>query len=1014
MIINNWFKDGIMNKNKNNNKWNNSAEREIMINDEENISCTELNEKLFFTRTYSLNNSDTYGTPNNLSSATMNSNSNSNNICQTMNSSGSSSCDNSTQQHLTPKQFLEKYSLPRVIKIIPQEPIADSCGNFDPITLLSGQLLMYKHYNSGKVEARSFPNDRKDYSSLFVIPETYKGWFSVVTERGQIKARMYSSIQRLVSAQVTVFLTVSQDLPAYIQTNSDEISTQYTKTSVKSGQVLKLLAVYQDLNSNQSTKSKRLSWPLIGSKQHTSRYAQCLSSSNQVLFINFNTPGQFYAVSMTHNSTEENVTKVYQIQKLLRTFPLPVRVTIIGSNKNHGNCSMLLENYHKEHVVLSCVLDGADVTANDTTSEKFRLLEIDVNSKFYVVKPGGRDIDERRLFYSPLVQRAMKFCNDNSEQWISQLKVIHHIYPQNSNQILANQPHNVSIEKSKKVRKTSICDKITVKSASFRYSTSYGNEAPRPLIKKQDLEKPTKPKVYDFNYKQTHEFLSLSSNATKDSTHSSHENSLHSKNDSALPDVSYDRMYVRSNTRNSQDSRGNDRQKPANLPFANGSTQSTSEINRERFHFLNNQRRENMHDSINTQETSNHVTSLPTKNYSQAQNSSQETRIYPKVSSLPGRDPYENKRLPSIQHHYPKHNGHEELKKNISRSSPIATPMLPDQNEVPKEEISPVERLDRLTQSCNLLSLLNKTNNSYQNVSSNQSKQNMYKTDSKQRDMHSKDTNESSDSDSGDGNSFSGNRGAVNPNLEAHVKDPSDNQHENVETQAQGSNNNQETLSLQQLHLNRTSSPKQNDNKQFYKPRSNESTPFSYGFKAASSTPVPKNKLPERTPSYMHRQQIPDQGTSENKPFSIQSNIFRSNSSRNSSPVENNQFSRNQSFNHHNFIPNHTSTSSYQSNSSQYSNQNVRPQVMKSSSNASSHSNSTNYQYNNQNKYPFNVSRNSSVKTSMPPPIKTHNKTPVPMPRLNVSYAKVHDAIDDHNETGSASSENIYAEISDR
>jgi hypothetical protein len=173
MIINNWFKDGIMNKN--NTKWNSSGEREIMIKDEENISCTELNEKLFFTRTYSLNNSDTYGSPNNLSSATMNSN----NI-QTINSSGSSSCDNSIQQHLTPKQFLEKYSLPRVIKIIPQEPIADSCGNFDPITLLSGQLLMYKHYNSGKVEARSFPNDRKDYSSLFVIPETYKGETSCI------------------------------------------------------------------------------------------------------------------------------------------------------------------------------------------------------------------------------------------------------------------------------------------------------------------------------------------------------------------------------------------------------------------------------------------------------------------------------------------------------------------------------------------------------------------------------------------------------------------------------------------------------------------------------------------------------------------------------------------------------------------------------------------------------------------------------------------------------------------
>jgi hypothetical protein len=48
----------------------------------------------------------------------------------------------------------------------------------------------------------------------------------VVTERGQIKARVYSSIQRLVSAQVTVFLTVSQDLPAYIQTNSGKKYSQ--------------------------------------------------------------------------------------------------------------------------------------------------------------------------------------------------------------------------------------------------------------------------------------------------------------------------------------------------------------------------------------------------------------------------------------------------------------------------------------------------------------------------------------------------------------------------------------------------------------------------------------------------------------------------------------------------------------------------------------------------------------------------------------------------------------------
>lgn len=56
---------------------------------------------------------------------------------------------------------------------------------------------------------------------------------------------------------------------------------QYIKTVVRSGQILKLLAVYEDI-AEQSTRSKRLSWPLLGSKQQSTQYAQCMTIKKQV------------------------------------------------------------------------------------------------------------------------------------------------------------------------------------------------------------------------------------------------------------------------------------------------------------------------------------------------------------------------------------------------------------------------------------------------------------------------------------------------------------------------------------------------------------------------------------------------------------------------------------------------------------------------------------------------------------------------------------------------------------
>lgn len=57
----------------------------------------------------------------------------------------------------------------------------------------------------------------------------------------------------------------------------------------------------------------------------------------QLIYIPLTTHGYFYAVSTANNTAEDNVSKVYQIGKLLQVFPLPVRVCSIYPKKINGN-----------------------------------------------------------------------------------------------------------------------------------------------------------------------------------------------------------------------------------------------------------------------------------------------------------------------------------------------------------------------------------------------------------------------------------------------------------------------------------------------------------------------------------------------------------------------------------------------------------------------------------------------------------------------------------------------------
>lgn len=288
---------------------------------------------------------------------------------------------------LTPREFLERHGLPRCARVLPQS---------GELSLLGQRVLLYRFYRSNRVEAVL----EDAGSGTLVIPQLYDGWFSVVTERGQIKAKCYTAVQRLVSSQVSSFLTIT-DITAYTlnnPANTEGKKQHYVKTTVKGGEVVKLLAVYQDIGSS----GKRMSWAGEGT-----RYAQCLTQSDQVVYIPVTTCGQFYATA--NSRRDDSVTKVYQLSRLLKTFPLPVRVCIINGCKAQG--SMVLETFKTEEVILACSL-----------GKENKLLEIDVNSKFLIVDDQMRTAD-----YD--IMSALQYTRLHWDRWRRQLKIAHHIYP---------------------------------------------------------------------------------------------------------------------------------------------------------------------------------------------------------------------------------------------------------------------------------------------------------------------------------------------------------------------------------------------------------------------------------------------------------------------------------------------------------------------------------------------------------------------------------------------------------
>ncbi|KAJ9589674.1 hypothetical protein L9F63_017118 [Diploptera punctata] len=441
----------------------------------------------------------------------------------------------SSSEKLTPREFLDKYSLPRVVRVV--TPSADGIkesgeseedGEQRKMLLgpLAEPLLLYRQYKSTKVQARSLQNTKtwKTAGPSLVIPDSYQGWFTLLTPKGQLVAQCYSTIEQLVSAQITRFLTKTE-LAAYkLNDNKDVIHDsvrkrlQYIKTSVSPGSVLKLLAVFEDVSTihNSALVNKRLSLPLIGRSQNNSRYAQCLNHKNQMIFVPLTTSGQFFSVSLGGRDVHQ--APLYQLAQLLRNNRLPVRAHLVAGPLPTPlpvgfSGSLLLEGYQEEDVILACTLPHDAIvnrSANNTSAtpplipisgnvaSQSKLLEMDADSRFFLSRPLLHDF-ESRLFKSPLLQTALAFCRDRGDVWRRQIKVTHHIFP--SQRATAAVGEVNAAEKCKsmtqqqegheKMSKTkNKSRRTTKKSSSFTYtpSSSKGTNVPRDISAIQQCE----------------------------------------------------------------------------------------------------------------------------------------------------------------------------------------------------------------------------------------------------------------------------------------------------------------------------------------------------------------------------------------------------------------------------------------------------------------------------------------------------------------------------------------------
>ncbi|KAF5304825.1 hypothetical protein FQR65_LT07842 [Abscondita terminalis] len=342
--------------------------------------------------------------------------------------------DSTEERHRRPeydaRDFLEKYSLPRVVRV----------GNGEP-------LLLYRCFDSfTKVQARGILGKKgKEKADLNVLhfPEGYPGWFSLTNEKGEKAAVAHSSVLQLVREQVCSFISI-QSFTAYTASNqesSDGLNSraQYLKTQIRGGQVFQLRAVFQHRDRSEggkhSTRSSRVSRS-ARDKDLANRYAQLTGQNNQELYVPLTTKGEFYEIYSTMKARlcfpglidktgplALDKDCLYKLTHLLRRIALPVKVKLLSGSLPQGvpkefTDTFILEKKFQEPLMVTCTLPSP------TENVKHEISCINLNSGVKLSKCALGFDSENRLFKSQRVQAALAFCHKNVDTWYREVRLI--------------------------------------------------------------------------------------------------------------------------------------------------------------------------------------------------------------------------------------------------------------------------------------------------------------------------------------------------------------------------------------------------------------------------------------------------------------------------------------------------------------------------------------------------------------------------------------------------------------
>ncbi|KAG7162270.1 uncharacterized protein LOC121874050 [Homarus americanus] len=327
---------------------------------------------------------------------------------------------------LTPKNLLRHHKLPTAAHL--HTPTAP------PGLDLSRPLLLYTSYNSTKVRGVSLRPGREGgltpVGPAIVIPESYTGWFAIVTSDGHT-APFFSTVEQVATSQVSFFLT-RYDVPAYTNLHDENGRVTYQKTVVQSGHVLKLLGIFEDLNAKKTNSGGRGRDAM--SVFNCNKYAQCLNYRNEVVFLPFSASGRFYT---TAHKTSKNPNHVYLMAHILKNHKLPLTVRLVCGYMPRVPCSftgvLRLEQSQKEAVILACTM---------TNEAQATLFEIDVSSNF-VLTPVKDPVFPK----TPIFLKTVSYCEDEADAWRRQIKVTHHVTEKRSKSLcrtVSEQPRPVS------------------------------------------------------------------------------------------------------------------------------------------------------------------------------------------------------------------------------------------------------------------------------------------------------------------------------------------------------------------------------------------------------------------------------------------------------------------------------------------------------------------------------------------------------------------------------------------